>query len=148
MTATVALWFTLRVTGARATVGASLVMAVAISGMHYTAMTAVTVRSVSGVVSEGGVTGITLVAPLIIGLGIEVLLVLFAVLVNPVEVVGNAGAAPREEFTSRPYENRPAPEAVQHTAPASYHVPAPAAHFEAFGGDQADPYGDSREYRG
>lgn len=135
--ATVALWFTLRVTRARATVGASLVMAIAISGMHYTAMTAVTVRSVSGVVSEDGVTGITLVAPLIIGLGIEVLLVLFAVLVNPVEVVGNAGAAPREEFTSRPHENRPAPEAVQHTAPASYHVPAPAAHFEAFGGDQA-----------
>ncbi|MYX33831.1 MULTISPECIES: MHYT domain-containing protein [unclassified Streptomyces] len=144
--ATAALWFTLRVTGARATVGASLVMAIAISGMHYTGMSAVSVRSVSGLASEEGVAGLTLVAPLIIGLGIEVLLVLFAVLVNPVVVEGNA-AAPREETTSLPYVNRPVPEAAPHTTSTSYHVPAPASRFEAFGGEQADPYRDSREYR-
>ncbi|MFF7209181.1 hypothetical protein ACFZAU_01430 [Streptomyces sp. NPDC008238] len=147
MAATAALWFTLRVTGPRATVGASLVMAIAISGMHYTGMTAVTVRSVTGIASRDGVTGIALVAPLVIGRGIEVLLVLFAVLVNPVAAAGNARTAPRQEFTPLPHENRPAPEAPRHAAPATYHVPAPASRFEAFGGGQVDPYRDSREYR-
>jgi len=38
--ATVALWFTMNLSGLRATVGASLIMGVAVSGMHYTGMAA------------------------------------------------------------------------------------------------------------
>ncbi|WP_232534854.1 MHYT domain-containing protein [Nocardia terpenica] len=39
--ATAALWFMLHVSGFRATIGASLIMGVAVSGMHYTGMAAV-----------------------------------------------------------------------------------------------------------
>ncbi|MFB7294048.1 MHYT domain-containing protein [Actinacidiphila glaucinigra] len=89
--ATTALWFTLRVRGFWTTLSAALVMAVAISGMHYTGMTAVSVRSVAGVVSEDGVSGLSLVAPLIIGLGIEVMMVTFAVLMNPIKETSQSG---------------------------------------------------------
>jgi hypothetical protein len=147
--ATAALWFTLRVNGHRATVGASLVMAIAISGMHYTAMTAVTVRTVSGVATRDGVSEIVLVAPLVIGLGIEVLLVLFAVLMNPLDVVENVGTTERGEFSVPRQGNDAVPPA---TDPTAYQVPASGAHaFEAFGGAQGDPhydYPDYRDYRG
>lgn len=143
--ATAALWFTLRVKGARATVGASLVMAIAISGMHYTAMTAVTVQSVSGVASSGGVTGIALVAPLIIGLGIEVLLVAFAVLMSPLVPQREQFAPPREEFS---VPRRNAERVVSPEGPGMHRAPDSAARaFEAFGGaQQHDPYQAPREF--
>ena len=56
---TAALWAGTQVTGLRATVGASLIMGVAVSGMHYTGMAALQIhrapmRSVADVAAGGG----------------------------------------------------------------------------------------------
>lgn len=146
--ATVALWFTLRVKGTWATFGAALVMAVAISGMHYTGMAAVNVRDVSGVHSDSGVTGLVLVAPLIIGLGLELMLITFAVLMSPVAEARNGTAAAAEEFRGTRWNGAPvSPDAA--SAPA-YREPVsgPAAHG-SFGGAQGDdPHRASREFGG
>ncbi|MDX3072946.1 MHYT domain-containing protein [Streptomyces sp. MI02-7b] len=147
--ATVALWFTLRVTGTWATIGAALVMAVAISGMHYTGMAAVNVRDVSGVHSDSGVTGLVLVAPLIIGLGLELMLITFAVLMSPVQEVRGRTAVPvdpAEEFRVAGRYGVPAsPPAASATHPGSLSGPVAP---DAFGGAQGDPYRDSREFGG
>ncbi|MFF3562635.1 MHYT domain-containing protein [Streptomyces sp. NPDC002574] len=132
--ATAALWFTLRVTGTWATLGAALVMAIAISGMHYTGMAAVNVRGVSGVHSDSGVTGLVLVAPLIIGLGLELMVITFAVLMSPVQDVRKdvaVPAAPAEEFRI--------------AGRGGVHVSGPGA-YGAFGGAQSEPYRESGEF--
>src|ERR1044071_6552686 len=70
--ATVALWFTLRLRNLWSTVGAALIMGVAISGMHYTGMAAMrvsapapgTIMTTTGASAEG------FLLPLILGISI------------------------------------------------------------------------------
>ncbi|MGP3927821.1 MHYT domain-containing protein [Streptomyces sp. 8N616] len=87
--ATAALWATLRVAGKTATVAAATVMGIAISGMHYTGMLAVDATTTGTDVSGGGVVGTKLIAPLIIGLVTQILLVWFAVLMTSVHEGGD-----------------------------------------------------------
>ncbi|MFJ4846736.1 MHYT domain-containing protein [Streptomyces sp. NPDC088733] len=149
--ATAALWFTLRVKGTWATVGAALVMAVAISGMHYTGMAAVNVHNVSGVHTDTGVTGLVLVAPLIIGLGLELMLITFAVLMSPVEDASKAAevpVVPAEEFRVASWNGPRVSPAAAPAAPAAYQEPVsgPVNHG-SFGGPQGDPSRESWESR-
>ncbi|MFD3456915.1 MHYT domain-containing protein [Streptomyces sp. NPDC058691] len=147
--ATVALWFTLRVEGTWATTGAALVMAVAISGMHYTGMAAVNVRNVSGVVSDGGVRGLVLVAPLIIGLGLELMLITFAVLMSPVRETQNGAAASAEEFAGVRRNGGPVSQPVPSAASAAHHGPGSGpGTYDQFGDARHDPYRESREFGG
>jgi NO-binding membrane sensor protein with MHYT domain len=63
--ATAALWFTVWVAGLRRIIGAAAIMAVAVSGMHYTAMAAMSVHLMP--VPPGGVSGIrplTMIVPI------------------------------------------------------------------------------------
>ncbi|WP_435133737.1 MHYT domain-containing protein [Actinacidiphila sp. bgisy144] len=84
--ATAALWATLRVRGRVAITGAALVMAFAISAMHYTGMEAVTATT-DGTTSTAGVSSSAFVLPLIVGLTLIILLVSFAVLMNTLDDV-------------------------------------------------------------
>jgi NO-binding membrane sensor protein with MHYT domain len=83
--ATAALWATLRVKGLLPIVGAALVMGLAVTGMHYTGMLAVTPEVIGNGASDSGVPALAFVVPLVTGLSLVVLVVTFAVLMNPVE---------------------------------------------------------------
>jgi NO-binding membrane sensor protein with MHYT domain len=70
--ATAALWAALRLHGVLSTLGAALIMAVAVSGMHYTGMSAMRVFRVPGEsgMAMGGVTAWAVLLPLSIGVTI------------------------------------------------------------------------------
>jgi hypothetical protein len=68
---TAALWAALRLGGVRNTLIASLIMGVAVSGMHYTGMAALRVQAAPGAgMSDmgSGATGLALLLPLIVGI--------------------------------------------------------------------------------
>ncbi len=66
--ATAALWAALRLRGVRSTLGAALIMGVAVSGMHYTGMAAMHVYPADGAaMAMGGATAEAFLLPLIIG---------------------------------------------------------------------------------
>ncbi|GHJ39747.1 membrane protein [Streptomyces sp. TS71-3] len=67
--ATAALWAALTVQGTSAAAGASLVMGVAVSGMHYTGMAAVSVRLAPGQAELQGATATEFIFPLAVVLG-------------------------------------------------------------------------------
>jgi NO-binding membrane sensor protein with MHYT domain len=72
--ATAALWAALNLTGAGATLGAALIMGVAVSGMHYTGMAAMHLFSPGTgdgmVMTGGGATAENFLLPLLIGISI------------------------------------------------------------------------------
>jgi NO-binding membrane sensor protein with MHYT domain len=82
--ATAALWATVRLANRIARFAASLVMAFAIGGMHYTGMTSMTSMADPTAGPGDGVSSATVVVPLITGLTLVILVVSFAVLMNPV----------------------------------------------------------------
>jgi NO-binding membrane sensor protein with MHYT domain len=68
---TAALWAALRLGGVRHTLLASLIMGVAVSGMHYTGMAALRVQAAPGGGMSGmgsGATGMAFLLPLILGI--------------------------------------------------------------------------------
>ncbi|MFF4652125.1 MHYT domain-containing protein [Streptomyces sp. NPDC001380] len=67
--ATAALWAALTVRGGAAAAGASLVMGVAVSSMHYTGMAAVHIRMDPARAALGGATAMQFIFPLAVGLG-------------------------------------------------------------------------------
>ena len=85
--ATAALWAALRLRGVRATLGASLIMGVAVSGMHYTGMAAMQMHSApagtpaptSGATAEG------FLLPLIIGIGAIAIIMTALLVFSPTE---------------------------------------------------------------
>ncbi|MEO3871507.1 MHYT domain-containing protein [Nonomuraea sp. B12E4] len=83
--ATVALWFTLRVSGALRIGGAALVMGVAVSGMHYTGMYSISVTTHADMVPVPGAEGIDFLLPLIIGISVVTVGLLLAVMLSPSE---------------------------------------------------------------
>jgi NO-binding membrane sensor protein with MHYT domain len=86
---TAALWAALRMRGRMLiTLGASLVMGVAVSGMHYTGMAALHIFPAidGGMAAMGsGVSGTTLLVPLILGISILAFLVTIIVSLAPSE---------------------------------------------------------------
>jgi NO-binding membrane sensor protein with MHYT domain len=67
--ATAALWASLTIRNPLATLGASLVMGVAVSAMHYTGMAAVHVSVSTGAPPPSGATAMDFIFPLTVGLG-------------------------------------------------------------------------------
>lgn len=69
--ATAALWAALRLSGIASTLGAALIMGVAVSGMHYTGMAAMSLRAITGqVMLMNGATAEGFLLPLIIGISV------------------------------------------------------------------------------
>lgn len=75
--ATVALWFTLEVDGRASTMGAALIMGIAVCGMHYTGMAAMTAQRSPDATEPNGADPLTLLLPLgmIASLTITVLII-------------------------------------------------------------------------
>jgi NO-binding membrane sensor protein with MHYT domain len=70
---TTALWIGTWVTGWLATIGASLVMGVAVSGMHYTGMAAMHLHK-SAAMAMGGVSGGAFLTPMFVGISLVTLI--------------------------------------------------------------------------
>ena len=66
---TAALWAALRLDGAWSALIASLIMGVAVSGMHYTGMAALRVQAEVGSGVQSGVSAVSFLLPLILGIG-------------------------------------------------------------------------------
>lgn len=85
--ATSALWAAVSVHGFLASLGASLVMGIAVSGMHYTGMAAVSVH-LHGAAGTGD-SAATLLAPMLIGPVVFLLLAAVVVMFDPLLVMGD-----------------------------------------------------------
>ena len=86
---TAALWAGTRVRGIGATVVASLIMGVAVSGMHYTGMAAMQVHADAGtansMASMGGATAISFIVPLLAGISLLMFGLTLAITLSPNE---------------------------------------------------------------
>ncbi|WP_067176180.1 MHYT domain-containing protein [Microtetraspora niveoalba] len=83
--ATAALWFTLRVRGALPTTGAALIMGVAVSGMHYTGMFAMSVRLDPDPGTVPGAQALDFLVPLLVLISMFTLVMLLSVILAPSE---------------------------------------------------------------
>jgi len=98
---TAALWAALRLGGLRNTLLASLIMGVAVSGMHYTGMAALHVRPAPGggmAAMGSGVGAIAFLLPLILGISIVAFLVTAIVTLAPTEAEIREDAALMERI--------------------------------------------------
>jgi NO-binding membrane sensor protein with MHYT domain len=86
--ATAALWAAVSIRGFLASLGASLVMGVAVSGMHYTAMAAVSVH-VHGSGTFAGDSPTSLLLPMLLGPAVFLLLAGVVVMFDPLLVLGD-----------------------------------------------------------
>ncbi|RMB87334.1 MHYT domain-containing protein [Streptomyces shenzhenensis] len=94
--ATTALWAAGQVRGFLWSVGASLVMGLAVTGMHYTGMAALTVHVHGSATAIGGSSPAALLAPMLIGPLTFLLLAGVVVMVDPLMIAGRP-ARPTQE---------------------------------------------------
>ena len=92
--ATAALWFVLHVRGYVAATGAALIMGVAVCGMHYTGMAAMSAHRMDAPPEPSGVDSVELVTPLV--LVVTLVMIALIVLVGLAEL----GSPDSEEFDS------------------------------------------------
>ncbi|MFF2567992.1 MHYT domain-containing protein [Streptomyces sp. NPDC058084] len=87
--ATTALWAAVSVHGFLASLGASMVMGLAVSGMHYTAMAAVDVELHGSAAPTGtGDSATSLLLPMLVGPAVFLLLAAVVVMFDPLLVMG------------------------------------------------------------
>src|SRR5271165_2485324 len=95
--ATAALWAALNLTGARATLGAALIMGVAVSGMHYTGMAAMHLfpPGIGGgmEMAGSGATAENFLLPLLIGISILAFIMTATLALSPTDEELRADAA-------------------------------------------------------
>ena len=80
-----ALWAGLRVQGITSTLIASLIMGVAVTGMHYTGMAAMRVYPGSGSMAMSGLSAMGFLLPLLIGVSIATFLMTLVIALSPTE---------------------------------------------------------------
>ncbi|MEU6474205.1 MHYT domain-containing protein [Streptomyces massasporeus] len=115
--ATAALWSAVTIRGFLTSLGASLVMGVAVSGMHYTGMAAVSVHvhdSTGG--TWAGDAPTSLLLPMLLGPVVFLLLAGVVVMFDPLLVLGERSPAPRPDA---PAANSAAPHRPSWRASAS-----------------------------
>ncbi|MGI5425079.1 MHYT domain-containing protein [Streptomyces sp. CA-179760] len=95
--ATAALWAAGQVRGFLWSVGASLVMGLAVSGMHYTGMAALDVHLHGTAAPTSGESPAALLAPMLIGPLAFLLLAGVVVMFDPLMVMGKPAVAPVEQ---------------------------------------------------
>ncbi|MFJ3670622.1 MHYT domain-containing protein [Streptomyces sp. NPDC090106] len=111
--ATAALWAAVTIRGFMTSLGASLVMGVAVSGMHYTAMAAVSVHvhGASGG-SWDGDSASSLLLPMLLGPVIFLVLAGVVVMFDPLLVLGDGdwhGTGSHRDGSARPRDEAPLP---------------------------------------
>jgi NO-binding membrane sensor protein with MHYT domain len=126
---TAALWIGTRVRSLRATIGASLIMGVAVSGMHYTGMAAMRVTA-SSMPTMSGSTAASFLMPLLLGISLVTFVLTLTISLSPTEEEINADAVLQRrldtEFSSDMRVNR-ASAAVSPGAASPGAAPRPAA---------------------
>ncbi|MFI8291085.1 MHYT domain-containing protein [Streptomyces sp. NPDC085614] len=110
--ATAALWAAVSVHGFLASLGASMVMGLAVTGMHYTAMAAVNVHlHGDGAPAGGGDSATSLLLPMLIGPAVFLLLAAVVVMFDPLLVMGDPDwqkpSSPRAVRAGVPAPRRP-----------------------------------------
>ncbi|HEX7744041.1 MAG TPA: MHYT domain-containing protein [Micromonosporaceae bacterium] len=83
--ATVALWLAVVVHSAKAIIGSALVMGVAVNGMHFTGMSAMSVHLRPSVGAIAGATAFSLLVPIVLAVIVVVIGLIYAVLAAPTE---------------------------------------------------------------
>ncbi|QLY29162.1 MHYT domain-containing protein [Nocardia huaxiensis] len=83
--ATAALWFALHVRGVLATIGAALIMGIAVCGMHYTGMFSMRAHIAEHIVAPSGAQAGQLLTPLIIAVSMVTMLMLLQVGITDVD---------------------------------------------------------------
>ncbi|MFE3028008.1 MHYT domain-containing protein [Nocardia tengchongensis] len=126
--ATVALWFTLVIKGIWATIGAALIMGVAVCGMHYTGMASMSAHHMDHAETPHGAGAMELLAPLMISVSMVTLVLLIHV-----------GLTEVDERSMVPAPTRPAPE----TRPGWSLQAMPGATERGSGQDELGP----KDYR-
>ncbi|BBJ46306.1 hypothetical protein SSPO_090240 [Streptomyces antimycoticus] len=137
--ATAAVWAAVTIHGFRASLGSSMVMGVAVTGMHYTGMAAVSVRldDVLGA-SVGGNAPASLILPMLIGPVIFLVVAGTIIMFDPLLVLGEGEWNQKKADSSRPPP--PPPRPVWPARPPEDPVQAPASR-------PAPPHG-GRKYGG
>ncbi len=82
---TAALWAGLRVKGLGSTIAASLVMGVAVTGMHYTGMAAMRVYPGTGTMTMSGESAESFLLPLLLGVSVATFLMTLVIALSPSE---------------------------------------------------------------
>jgi NO-binding membrane sensor protein with MHYT domain len=81
--ATAALWFTVTVRGPRAILAAAVVMGVAVTGMHYTGIAAMTVELDHTMPVAGGISASVLIPLVIMGVAVVSVMTVFILALSP-----------------------------------------------------------------
>jgi NO-binding membrane sensor protein with MHYT domain len=119
--ATAALWAALNLTGARATLGASMIMGVAVSGMHYTGMAAMHLfhpGAGSGMeMAGGGATAENFLLPLVIGISILAFIMTATLALSPTDEELRADAALSQRIEDIRTDRQARPATVAPPAP-------------------------------
>ncbi|MEV6533223.1 MHYT domain-containing protein [Streptomyces sp. NPDC048448] len=124
--ATAALWAAATIRGSLPSFGASLIMGVAVSGMHYTGMAAVSVHVHTGAGhTSNGHTPTSLLLPMLIGPVVFLLVAAVIVMFDPVLILGD-GDWSRGDRVRRPV--RPAPVEPSAFEPRSGDPSRPQSH--------------------
>ncbi|MCA2217920.1 MHYT domain-containing protein [Jidongwangia harbinensis] len=128
--ATVALWLAVTVRGTPAIVVSALIMGVAVNGMHFTGMSAMSVQAGTSTVTPAGATATTLLIPIGVAVLFGVLGLLYALMAAPTDEDRAALAYLEARRAGKPV----APDAA--VAPGTEADPAPPAASESprFGG--------------
>lgn len=83
--ATVALWLAVVVHSSKAIIGSAFVMGIAVNGMHFTGMYAMSVELTPSVRAVAGATAFSLLVPIILAVIVVVIGLIYAVLAAPTE---------------------------------------------------------------
>ncbi|MFE3261683.1 MHYT domain-containing protein [Nocardia sp. NPDC059091] len=153
--ATVALWFTLVITGIWATIGAALIMGVAVCGMHYTGMASMSAHHMDNPATPQGAGPMELLAPLMISVSMVTLVLLIHVGLTEVDERSMMPEPERLEPAARAGWSLRAVSAVADTRGSGQEEPgprdyrtaglyAPAADYQAPGRHEMSPPGDWR----
>lgn len=136
--ATAALWAAVTIHGFRASLGSSMVMGVAVTGMHYTGMAAVSVRldDVLGA-SVGGKAPVSLILPMLIGPVIFLVIAGTIIMFDPLLVLGE-GEWNEKKADSRRRPPPPPPRPVWPSRPPDDPVRARASRPAPPHGGQED----------
>ena len=128
---TAALWAALRLSGVRNTLLASLIMGVAVSGMHYTGMAALRVQMApGGGMSDmgSGATGLAFLLPLILGITAVTFLLTTIITLGPTEAEIREDAALMERIareSERASQRTGSPNGATGSRPPSFRWGAP-----------------------
>jgi NO-binding membrane sensor protein with MHYT domain len=111
---TAALWAALRLTSVWSTLAASLIMGVAVSGMHYTGMAAMRVHGVQSpsmaAAMQGGVSAESFLLPLILGISILAFVLTAVISLSPTEAEIHEEAALMARIAAPPQETSAPPQ--------------------------------------